>query len=102
MSKQNFCYHANKTFIFQPIFVFDGDAPALKQQTLQSRRAAEHPSSQSQSQSQSSEASVKLSRNRLKSVMGECKALLTSLGFECVASQGEAEAMCAEVNHSDK
>ncbi len=34
--------------------------------------------------------------------MGECKALLTSLGFECVASQGEAEAMCAEVNTSDK
>jgi hypothetical protein len=35
-------------------------------------------------------------------VMGECKALLTSLGFECVASQGEAEAMCAEVNTADK
>ena len=40
---------------------------------------------------------AKLSRNRLKSVMGECRALLTALGFECVNCQGEAEAMCAQV-----
>jgi hypothetical protein len=41
---------------------------------------------------------VKLSRNRLKSVMGECRALLTALGFECMASPGEAEATCAQVS----
>lgn len=79
----------------QPIFVFDGDAPALKQQTLQVRRAAEQ--TQSQSQSQSSEP-VKLSRNRLKSVMGECRALLNALGFQCVLSTGEAEALCARLD----
>ncbi len=78
--------------------MFDGDAPALKQQTLQSRRDAQFPS-QSQTQSQSSEQPAKLSRNRLKSVMGECRALLQALGFECVASQGEAEAMCAQVKN---
>ena len=40
---------------------------------------------------------VKLSRNRLKSVMGECRTLLKALGFECVSSTGEAEALCAQV-----
>ena len=96
-------------FSFQPIFVFDGDAPALKQQTLQHRRAAEQQqtlstqSSSTQRQSQSTQSQsqstdqVKLSRNRLKAVMGECRALLQAMGFECVASVGEAEAMCAQV-----
>lgn len=59
-----------------------------------SRRAAEQ--GLTQSQTQSSEP-IKLSRNRLKSVMGECRALLQALGFECVVSSGEAEALCSQV-----
>lgn len=72
----------------KPIFVLDGDAPDLKKETLAARRRA---------LSQNDEVKS-FSRTRLKGLMNECKALLDAIGVESVKSDGEAEALCAQLN----
>lgn len=75
----------------KPIFVLDGNAPDLKKETLEARKKAE-------TQSQATVEVKNFSRARLKGLMGECKALLDSLGISSVKAEGEAESLCAKLN----
>ncbi|TRY64160.1 hypothetical protein TCAL_03597 [Tigriopus californicus] len=76
----------------RPVFILDGHAPVLKRETMTQRKAAQMGMS-------TQEVEVKsLNRNRLKAVMNECKFLLSALGVQCLAAQGEGEALCAQLN----
>ena len=79
-----------------PIFVLDGSAPEMKREVMKARRSG-GKASQSQSQTQT-EKVVSMNRKGLKSVQNECLTLIRALGLEHATSQGEAEAMCAQLN----
>ena len=79
-----------------PIFVLDGSAPEMKREVMKARRSV-GKASQSQSQTQT-EKVVSMNRKGLKSVQNECLTLIRALGLEHATSQGEAEAMCAQLN----
>lgn len=65
------------------IFVEDGRAPELKQKTLLHRNSGKDAG---------------LDRNWLKGTSQQCRELLTLLGIPCIQSDGEGEALCAQLN----
>ena len=79
-----------------PIFVLDGSAPEMKREVMKARRSG-GKASQTQSQTQT-EKIVCMNRKGLKSSQNECLTLIRALGLEHATSQGEAEAMCAQLN----
>ncbi|XP_077288013.1 XPG-like endonuclease [Arctopsyche grandis] len=77
-----------------PIFVLEGEAPKLKQNTMANRNLIQfqnHPNAK-----RLRKPCTK--RTRFKSVLTQCEKLLNSMGLECVRGFGEAEAMCAHLN----
>ncbi|XP_052797186.1 flap endonuclease GEN homolog 1-like [Mya arenaria] len=65
------------------VFVFDGQAPDVKQQTLRKRQQA------------AGSSSVNCERQIFSKLMTRCEKLGKSLGIPCIQSPGEGEAMCA-------
>ncbi|KAM7538078.1 hypothetical protein Aperf_G00000074568 [Anoplocephala perfoliata] len=76
-----------------PIVVTDGTAPAIKVLAMQKRL-------QLSGLDNSNEESKPVSRERtqLSETSSRCAQLLRALGVPCIASPGEAEAMCAFLN----
>ncbi|XP_063229916.1 flap endonuclease GEN [Bacillus rossius redtenbacheri] len=80
-----------------PVFVLEGDAPALKHDTISQRNQKQYGRSLSQ-RSQGQSVGKKGSRKRLTSILKQCKEILEAMGVPCVQSRGEAEALCARLN----
>ncbi|CAC5366395.1 GEN1 [Mytilus coruscus] len=67
------------------VFVEDGTAPEIKKAALAYRNKNRETS---------------LDRIGLKSISEKCRELLNNLGLPCIQSVGEAEALCAQINHA--
>ncbi|XP_076102050.1 flap endonuclease GEN homolog 1-like isoform X1 [Mytilus galloprovincialis] len=67
------------------VFVEDGTAPAIKKASLAQRNKNRVTS---------------LDRIGLKIISEKCRELLNKLGLPCIQSGGEAEALCAQLNHA--
>ncbi|XP_052099755.1 flap endonuclease GEN homolog 1-like [Mytilus californianus] len=67
------------------VFVEDGTAPEIKKAALVHRNNNRETS---------------LDRIGLKSISEKCREFLNNLGLPCIQSVGEAEALCAQLNHA--
>uniref|UniRef100_A0A5K3FP83 XPGN domain-containing protein n=1 Tax=Mesocestoides corti TaxID=53468 RepID=A0A5K3FP83_MESCO len=76
-----------------PVAVTDGTAPGLKASVLRDRRQASRFTN-----TQETAKPVNLKRPQFYRISTQCFRLLKALGVPCVASPGEAEAMCAFLN----
>ncbi|KAF5400732.1 Flap endonuclease GEN 1 [Paragonimus heterotremus] len=83
-----------------PVMVIDGVAPALKATTIGKRQnLSNHRDFRS---NLLIDPSVLVQRRRFSKISGECCVLLNALGVPWVQSPGEAEAMCAMLNSSER
>lgn len=74
-----------------PIFVLEGEAPALKHKTIAKRNEVRHGGDENKK-------NKKGGRTRFNHVLKECEEMLKLMGLACVKGYGEAEAMCAYLN----
>ncbi|XP_041369029.1 flap endonuclease GEN homolog 1-like isoform X2 [Gigantopelta aegis] len=72
----------------KPVFVLDGQAPAVKNVTLGRRKTAAGGSASSSDRN----------RNRYREVANKCSELFRALGLPYIESPGEAEKLCACLN----
>ncbi|XP_076450153.1 uncharacterized protein LOC143286465 [Babylonia areolata] len=76
----------------KPVFVIEGEAPALKHEEMGRRLQARHGGINH------GNTKRKFARGRLQGMLKECCDLLDALGVPYIQSQGEAEATCAALN----
>lgn len=74
-----------------PIFVLEGEAPALKHSTIAKRNEIRHGANEKKE-------SKKGGRSHFNHVLKECEEMLKYMGIACIKGYGEAEAMCAYLN----
>ncbi|XP_053693765.1 flap endonuclease GEN [Sabethes cyaneus] len=89
-----------------PVFILEGTAPPLKYGVIIKRnqmqfRGARPKKTQNQEVAKSKNATTEQKRNRFHHVLKQCEELLSSLGLSCVQAPGEAEALCAYLNHDN-
>ncbi|XP_047115106.1 flap endonuclease GEN [Schistocerca piceifrons] len=81
----------------KPVFVLEGQAPAIKKYTMARRVANIHGHTKGEA-SQQSQRRRSGKRSHFQGVLKHCEELLTIMGLTCIRSKGEAEAMCAHLN----
>lgn len=97
-----------------PVFVLEGSAPPLKygviikrnQQLFRGvrpRKATDCDKGEKQKDLKDVAPKVitEQKRNRFHHVLKQCEELLSSMGLVCVQAPGEAEALCAYLNHDE-
>ncbi|XP_055589047.1 flap endonuclease GEN isoform X2 [Uranotaenia lowii] len=101
-----------------PVFVLEGSAPPLKygviiaRNHLQFRGARPRKTANCDSEekgakkppgtaSQTDKGRTEQKRNRFHHVLKQCEELLSAMGIVCVQAPGEAEALCAYLNHDN-
>lgn len=90
-----------------PVFVLEGSAPPLKygviikrnQMQFRGVRPRKTANCDKGASQKSSQAPTEQKRNRFHHVLKQCEELLSSMGLVCVQAPGEAEALCAYLNH---
>ncbi|XP_052868064.1 flap endonuclease GEN [Anopheles cruzii] len=100
-----------------PVFVLEGAAPPLKYGVIVKRNQTQFRGARprkvnncdkSGNVASASRPADKLSqpseqkRNRFHQVLKQCEELLNAMGLVCVQAPGEAEALCAYLNHDDR
>lgn len=88
-----------------PVFVLEGEAPALKYDVISRRNEIQfrgaRPRKEAASQTQDApnkKRAANKGRSRFNYVLKQCENLLRSMGLQCVTGPGEAEAFCAHLN----
>ncbi|KAM7538018.1 hypothetical protein Aperf_G00000074541 [Anoplocephala perfoliata] len=76
-----------------PIAVTDGTAPVIKALAMQERLQFSRLNNFNKQR-----RAVSLKRSQFSQISSQCAQLLRALGVPCIASPGEAEAMCAFLN----
>ncbi|KFB45998.1 AGAP002669-PA-like protein [Anopheles sinensis] len=97
-----------------PVFVLEGTAPPLKygvivkRNQIQFRGArpkkianCDKASSTTTATKEKTEKPKEQKRNRFHHVLKQCEELLSAMGLVCVQAPGEAEALCAYLNHDN-
>ncbi|CAH1786086.1 unnamed protein product, partial [Owenia fusiformis] len=80
------------------VFVTEGDPPELKWEAIQ-KRTQLRLGHRGQHKGTTSKPPKKQTRSHFKAVVRECCEMLDYLGVSHIQSAGEAEAMCAHLNH---
>lgn len=80
-----------------PIFVLDGKPPDLKKDTLAKRKQIRYKQ-QKVSLPKDAKSNKTSNRSRLKFLLKQCKSMLEMMGLTCLESEGEGEALCAQLN----
>lgn len=78
-----------------PVFVLDGKPPELKKDVLAKRIQARN---KQQNKSDECKTNRNGTRSRLKYLLKQCKNMLEMMGLTCLESDGEGEALCAQLN----
>jgi len=87
-----------------PIFILEGEAPALKLDTLTQRnnrrfrRFKKKPKLPDDDEPVTCSQTSGGGRKRFKGMLKQCKDMLEFLGVSCLQSEGEAEALCGQLN----
>ncbi|KAI8429960.1 hypothetical protein MSG28_000421 [Choristoneura fumiferana] len=76
-----------------PVFVLEGDAPALKRDVMAARNAIQFRGAAPRSETVTNKQPG-VGRKRFRN----CETLLKSMGVICINGKGEAEATCAQLN----
>lgn len=79
-----------------PVFVLDGKPPELKKDVLSKRKQARYK--QQNNSDECKQTKVNGTRSRLKFLLKQCKNMLEMMGLKCLESDGEGEALCAQLN----
>lgn len=95
-----------------PVFVLEGSAPPLKYGVIIKRNQTQFrgvpprktancdkAGGTQKPNGTESKAPLEQKRNRFHHVLKQCEELLSSMGLVCVQAPGEAEALCAYLNH---
>ncbi|XP_065084902.1 flap endonuclease GEN [Ochlerotatus camptorhynchus] len=95
-----------------PVFVLEGSAPPLKYGVIIKRNQlqfrgvrprkatdCDKDGKQNGANNVARKAPTEQKRNRFHHVLKQCEELLSSMGLVCVQAPGEAEALCAYLNH---
>uniref|UniRef100_A0A182S8Y5 Flap endonuclease GEN n=1 Tax=Anopheles maculatus TaxID=74869 RepID=A0A182S8Y5_9DIPT len=98
-----------------PVFVLEGTAPPLKYGVIVKRNQMQFrgarpkkitncdkaTSSSTTATEKPSSKQTEQKRNRFHYVLKQCEELLSAMGLVCVQAPGEAEALCAYLNHDN-
>ena len=80
-----------------PVFVLDGKPPDLKSDTLEKRKQMRYKHGK-ESTDKGPKSGKAGNRSRLKFLLKQCKNMLEMMGLTCLESDGEGEALCAQLN----
>jgi len=83
-----------------PVFVLDGEPPAVKSATVAARNQLNWGSSQRPKTNNLAQSPKVQKRRQFTGILQECKRLLVSLGAPVVTAPGEAEAFCAALDRA--
>lgn len=79
-----------------PVFVLEGDAPKLKYSTISARNAVQFKGARPKTNN----AKTSKGRSRFNFTLQQCEQMLKYMGLSCVKGNGEAEALCANLNEN--
>nr|XP_008196114.1 PREDICTED: flap endonuclease GEN isoform X2 [Tribolium castaneum] len=76
------------------VFVLEGRAPELKYKTIAARNALQFKGAKPKNGAKTKD------RSRFNHTLKRCEEMLSLLGLACVTGEGEAEALCAQLNET--
>lgn len=84
-----------------PIFILEGEAPALKLDAMKQRNDARfkrYRNADDDDNDGKSSKRQKGGRVRFRGILKQCHEMLRLMGVMCLQSEGEAEALCGQLN----
>lgn len=84
----------------KPVFVLDGKAPDLKHAAMAQRNNYRFRRFKRKIVDDDDQADnpKKGGRSRFKGILKQCRDMLELMGVACIESEGEAEALCGQLN----